>query len=115
MKINPDSQVQIVELSSQNNSLNFNISNNDENILIVNSNYSAQNSFDMNFSISINELDISGDINVDNEINILDVVLLVAFILGEGSNEYNYFIADINQDNSLDVLDVVQLVNIILN
>ena len=115
LKIGPGSQVQIVDLSYQNNSFNFNISNDDENILIVNSNYNDENSFDMNFSISINELNIPGDINIDNEINVLDVVLLVSFILGEGSNEYNYFIADINQDNSLDVLDVVQLVSIILN
>ena len=53
---------------------------------------------------------ISGDINSDNSINILDVVLLVNIILGidQGIG------ADINQDGDINIIDVVQLINIIL-
>jgi hypothetical protein len=55
---------------------------------------------------------ISGDINTDGIVNILDVVLLVNIVLGqtEGSSA-----ADINNDGVYNVLDVVQLVNLILN
>ena len=55
-----------------------------------------------------------GDVNFDNEINILDVVLMVSFILGEPSDEYELSASDINQDGLLNILDIVALVNIIL-
>jgi hypothetical protein len=55
---------------------------------------------------------IVGDLNSDNEINILDVVLLVNIILGN-----NDIIAgcDLNNDEQINILDVVQLIHIILN
>ncbi len=53
---------------------------------------------------------IFGDVNSDSSVNILDVVVLVAYILEDGNSD-SY---DINSDNSIDILDVVQLVNIIL-
>ena len=52
-----------------------------------------------------------GDINCDSEVNILDVVFTVNFIL---NNEYDD-LADLNSDGNVDVLDIVLLVNIILN
>ena len=54
---------------------------------------------------------ITGDINDDGEINVIDVVLLVSNILDDTVDENG----DINQDNLLNVLDVVLLVDIILN
>jgi len=57
---------------------------------------------------------ILGDVNFDNEINILDVVLMVSFILGEPTDEYELSAADINQDGLLNILDIVILINIIL-
>ena len=56
-----------------------------------------------------------GDINFDEEINVLDVVLLVSFILGNPTDEFEYIAADINEDNNLNVLDVVILIDMILN
>ena len=56
-----------------------------------------------------------GDINFDGAINILDVVLLVSFILGDPTNELEYSAADMNGDSQLDVLDVVLLIEMILN
>ena len=57
-----------------------------------------------------------GDTNNDGILNILDIVLLVGFILGnEIPNDDESVLSDINGDGSLDVIDVVLLVNIILN
>jgi len=56
-----------------------------------------------------------GDVNFDGAINILDVVLMVSFILGEPADESEYSASDINQDSLVNILDVVALVNIILS
>ena len=56
-------------------------------------------------------IEIMGDINGDDSIDILDVVLAVNIIL-----DANYSnIADLNLDDSVDVLDVILLINLILN
>ena len=52
-----------------------------------------------------------GDMNADNELNILDIVILANLILS-GDNNLN---GDLNQDGSLNILDIVNLVNTILN
>ena len=56
------------------------------------------------------EYSITGDINDDGAVNILDIVQLTNFIL---SDEYQE-LADLNGDGNLNILDIVQLVNIIL-
>ena len=53
---------------------------------------------------------LSGDINGDEILNILDIVLMINMIL---SNEYS-IVADVNEDGSVDVLDVVLMVNILV-
>ncbi|MBC8311966.1 MAG: hypothetical protein H8E72_06640 [Candidatus Marinimicrobia bacterium] len=53
---------------------------------------------------------LSGDVNEDGILNVLDVVIIVNLILTNGFNDN----ADLNNDNSLNVLDIVQLVNLIL-
>ena len=56
-----------------------------------------------------------GDINYDGDINILDVVNLVEFVLIEFTpNEYQFNASDIDQNNNLDILDIVALVLIVL-
>ena len=56
-----------------------------------------------------------GDINNDTQINVLDVVLLVGFILGnEAPDDLQYISSDVNTDGNLNVLDVVLLVGVIL-
>jgi len=52
-----------------------------------------------------------GDLNDDSNIDVIDIIILINFIL---SNDYQSN-ADINGDGNINVLDVVQLVNIILN
>jgi len=56
-----------------------------------------------------------GDVNFDGELNVIDIVIMVNFILdvSEPSSE-EFQVADINGDGSLDVLDVVSAVGIIL-
>jgi len=57
----------------------------------------------------------TGDITMDYDINVLDVILLVAFIMLTDTPEAEEFaLADMNGDGLLNVLDVVALVNIIL-
>ena len=57
-----------------------------------------------------------GDTNLDYLINILDVILLIAYILDFDNLDYQELvISDINEDDTLDVLDVVSLVGLILN
>ena len=70
------------------------------------------------WNIACNEYSssIAGDINQDGGTDILDVVSMVSFILGnsdptEEESEYS----DANEDGSIDILDVVMVVNIILN
>jgi choice-of-anchor B domain-containing protein len=56
-----------------------------------------------------------GDINQDADINIMDVIILIGFILETAApNELELLLSDINEDGLLDVLDVILLVNFIL-
>jgi len=54
-----------------------------------------------------------GDLNIDENINVLDVIILVNMILG--TEEPNYNTGDMDYDGSLTVLDVILIINIILD
>ena len=54
---------------------------------------------------------LPGDVNQDGDININDIILAVAIIIGNAP--YND-LADMNDDNVVDVVDIVAIVNIIL-
>ena len=53
---------------------------------------------------------IVGDLNQDGNLNVMDVVLMVNFIL---DNNYDFY-ADMNEDFVINILDIVELLNIIL-
>ena len=58
---------------------------------------------------------ILGDVNSDGEINVLDVVQSINYILSnDNPSEEQIAAADLNEDGILNVLDIVLLVNIIL-
>ena len=57
--------------------------------------------------------EIIGDINNDGNIDVLDVVILVNYILNSDTSELDG--ADINNDGDINVLDIVALVSIILD
>ena len=60
----------------------------------------------------INEL---GDINQDEELDILDIISIVEIILSGTDNSYDIWASDINQDMNIDIFDIIILVNAILN
>ena len=60
------------------------------------------------------EVELSGDVNFDGDLNITDVILLVNFVLGQTPTEEESLTADMNQDSIINILDVIQLVGEIL-
>ena len=58
---------------------------------------------------------VSGDMNQDGSLNVLDVVNLVNAILSEDQSFEELLYGDMNQDGTLNVLDIVNLVNAILD
>ena len=59
---------------------------------------------------------LTGDVNLDGNLDILDVVMNISYIIDEISlSQTELIIADLNYDLNLDVLDVVLLVENILN
>ena len=62
--------------------------------------------------IPVNDSGIQGDLNGDENVDILDVIMLVNYILSDDTSELDG--ADINNDGEVNILDVVHLVNIIL-
>jgi len=62
--------------------------------------------------VLVDELSVLlGDLNGDQNLNVLDVILLVNMALGILETDLN---GDMNQDGGVNILDVVLLVNIIL-
>ena len=56
---------------------------------------------------------IVGDANQDNELNILDIIILIDYIVE--INQTSIDCVDINQDNELNILDIVQMIDLIIN
>ena len=58
----------------------------------------------------------NGDVDGNNSVNVLDVVALVQYVIGNSTlSDDQSCRADINSDNSVNVLDVVAIVNLIVN
>ena len=59
---------------------------------------------------------IQGDVNYDGDLNILDIVKVVNFILGTYDfTDMQYSLADMNIDELIDTLDLILLANAILD
>ncbi len=57
-----------------------------------------------------------GDINEDGEINILDILMIVSFILADDiPTQFQEINSDMDEDNIIDILDIILVVNLILN
>ena len=64
------------------------------------------------FNFLYNQLDVvTGDINSDNIVDILDIVQAINLVL----NDSYEVLADLNNDNSLDILDIVLIINLVLS
>jgi len=58
---------------------------------------------------------MAGDVNMDSNVNILDIVITVNAALGQIELTSDQFqAADVNADGAINILDIVQIVNIIL-
>jgi PKD repeat protein len=58
---------------------------------------------------------MAGDVNFDSVLNILDVVIVVNYVLGNDTPTSSEFAAaDLNGDGTLNILDIVILTNLIL-
>lgn len=101
---------QIISLSDQETYLNFNSQTEISQALLITADYLNTEYNEIYFSINLNQMS-DGDINLDNQINVIDIIYIINFIL---ENEYQSY-ADLNADSSLDILDVILLVEIILN
>lgn len=55
-----------------------------------------------------------GDVNGDGRRNVSDIMLIVNYILGQTSEDFNTVLADLNNDGNVNVSDIMILVNIIL-
>ena len=62
-------------------------------------------------SISLEEDGMTGDVNGDGSVNVIDIVALVNIIL----NDLDPQGADYNGDGTVNVIDVVALVHFVLN
>lgn len=72
--------------------------------------------YDTAVSTLINVDQSIGDLNMDMDVDILDVVIMVGIILEEITpTEYQLYVGDLNHDGDIDILDVVQMVYEILN
>ena len=61
-------------------------------------------------------VNIAGDINFDETVNIQDVILLINFVLGiDEPNDSQLSAGDINEDNILNIQDIIATINIILD
>jgi hypothetical protein len=59
---------------------------------------------------------ILGDVNFDGEINVLDIVNLVNFILMFDTPSASEMAAsDVDSNGILNILDIIQIVNLIVN
>jgi hypothetical protein len=60
---------------------------------------------------------LMGDLNMDGNVNVTDIILEINIIIGalENPTDYQWIVGDINSDGAMNVLDIVGIVNIILN
>ena len=59
---------------------------------------------------------LAGDANGDGTINVLDIVLLIGFIIGQDTPSDSEFSAgDYNGDGEINVVDIVSIINLIIN
>ena len=57
---------------------------------------------------------LPGDLNNDQQINVLDVITMVNIILGETPTDEQFNAGELNGDGVINVLDVITLVSMIL-
>ena len=101
---------QLIGLNDEESYLNFNYQSEVSQALLISTDYLDTENREIYFSINLNQMS-NGDLNFDNQINVIDIIYIINLIL---ENEYQAY-ADLNADSLLDILDAILLVEIILN
>ena len=57
---------------------------------------------------------VCADVNMDGQINVLDIITLVNYIMGGSPDPFDEDAADVNADDFINVLDIIFMVNIIM-
>ena len=57
---------------------------------------------------------LPGDSNCDGTVDVMDVIITVAYTVGLAPEPFCFENADVNQDGVIDLLDVIGTVNIVL-
>ncbi len=71
-------------------------------------------SMTMNFVIDVNPPPpVCGDLNVDQEVNIADIIFMINYIYLGGESPETQEIADVNCDDKISLVDIIYLVNYI--
>ena len=56
-----------------------------------------------------------GDVNLDGEVNVMDIVVIISFIIEDSElTDLQLYLSDINQDSVIDILDIIIIVNTII-
>ena len=84
------------------------------NIIFSDTDKNKINLDDYTFGIEVIDA-VPGDANGDGDINVMDVVEMVAYIMGEGSDNFIFTAADLDKDGSINVMDLVNLVSLIMS
>jgi uncharacterized protein (TIGR02145 family) len=58
---------------------------------------------------------LPGDSNCDGEVNVMDVITTINYILGNNPQPFCFIEADVNGDGSVNAIDVIGTINIILS
>ena len=61
------------------------------------------------------DIRMRGDVNQDGELDVIDVLILVDFILSQDTSNLNPYLADMNQDEIINILDMIGIVQIIMD
>ena len=56
-----------------------------------------------------------GDANGDESVNVLDIMAVIAYMLGQDPQPFLFDAADVNDDNAINILDVIGIVNRIIH
>ncbi|MDP2423475.1 MAG: dockerin type I domain-containing protein [Bacteroidales bacterium] len=72
-------------------------------------------SSDCQFDIVVNPpVGLRGDANGDGLVNVLDVITVINYIMGQNPPGFIFLNADVNGDQEINVLDVIGIINIIM-
>ena len=57
---------------------------------------------------------VPGDANCDGTVNVLDIIFMISYIMGQDPDPFCFANADTNGDGAINVLDIVITINIIM-